>query len=86
MKKFATVISAVVTTAIATATVAGAEEQIGNGNTTQTGGGTSFNNGNHSVSVSIVNGVATVIVDGVQLYGDEAQPYIDAARSKHRRR
>lgn len=39
-------------------------------------------NGNHSVNVSIVNGVATVVVDGRQLYGDEAQPYIDAAEAK----
>ena len=38
--------------------------------------------GNHSVNVSIVNGVATVVVDGVELHGAEAQPYIDAAKAR----
>jgi hypothetical protein len=43
-------------------------------------------NGNHSVLVQTVNGVTTVIVDGVQLYGADAQPYIDAAKARLRAR
>lgn len=59
--------------------------QVGNGNTRINGvdvnNGT---NGNHSVLVQTVDGVTTVIVDGVELHGAEAQPYIDAARRNHR--
>jgi hypothetical protein len=74
--------------AIAGAATAYADDgQVGNGNVRQNGvdQGPSSTNGNHSVLVQTVNGVTTVIVDGVQLYGDEAQPYIDAARNRARR-
>ena len=70
----------------ASAATACADPQVGNGNHSVNGVDvTSPSNGNHSVLVQTVDGVTTVIVDGQQLYGADAQPYIDAARAKRRR-
>lgn len=81
-------VAAALAAALAVAGAATAHaDQIGNGNTTTNGvDDRSATNGNHSVLVSTVNGVTTVIVDGEQLYGDDAQPYIDAAKAKLRAR
>ena len=71
--------------AISTA-CAHADPQVGNGNTSSNGVDVvSPSNGNHSVMVQTIDGVTTVIVDGRELHGAEAQPYIDAAKAKRRR-
>ncbi len=40
------------------------------------------NNGNSSISVTTINGVTTVVVNGRQVYGAEADKYIAEAKAR----
>jgi hypothetical protein len=78
--------SALVAAALALAGIAAgaahADPQVGNGNVEQNGTGTARNNGVGSISISTVNGVTTVMVDGKQVFGEEAERYIAEAKAR----
>jgi hypothetical protein len=77
--------------AVASAANSAAEPQIGNGNTDQTGGGTSRNNGNNSTTRIAIDGhvllitgsgaAQRVFVDNVEMFGQDATEAVKAGRS-----
>ena len=76
--------AALLAMSIATAATACADDpnQVGNGNVEQNGGGIAEGNGANSISVTTINGVTTVMVDGRQVFGAEAARYINAAKAR----
>ena len=88
MKKLLTGAAILLGLAVSTAATAVADGQFGNGNVSQTGGGTSSHNGTNSVTSIRINDHSLVIrdnnrvwIDGTEVFGQQATDAMDAARS-----